>query len=370
MSKPRYIIISGIGLISPLGYSAWETFANLLSGMTLPDRMRELPDNLHPIEIARVTGSIGISHGSSTDPAVELAERAIREACTQAQVRPEGLPVITGASKGAVTNWHKEPLNVVLGSHGYWAWELTRRLKLGSVKNIVAACASGLYAVHHARQMLLAGKAKRVLVVTAEAALLPHFIASSQRLGILAKLTKEDYIGRPLDEKRDGFMLSQVGAAILLEASDQPQAGQWELCDTAVACEAYDMIRPAPGMPALSHIANELIGNREIDLLHPHATGTRDQDPQELAVYRKHVPHADVYANKGALGHTLGSAGLVSLVLACLCAKTKRRPPMPWINTPIEPSIKADFQHGDYRTHAIFATGFGGHVAGAVVGCV
>ena len=183
MSKPRYIIISGIGLISPLGYSAWETFANLLSGMTLPDRMRELPDNLHPIEIARVTGSIGISHGSSTDPAVELAERAIREACTQAQVRPEGLPVITGASKGAVTNWHKEPLNVVLGSHGYWAWELTRRLKLGSVKNIVAACASGLYAVHHARQMLLAGKAKRVLVVTAEAALLPHFIASYNALG-------------------------------------------------------------------------------------------------------------------------------------------------------------------------------------------
>lgn len=370
MPQPRHILITGIGLISPLGYSAWETFSNLLAGRTLPDRMAELPDNLHPIELARVAGSIGISHGSASDPAVELAERAIREACTHANVSPEGLHVITGASKGAVTRFFDEPQNVVLGPHGYWAAELTRRLKLGSVKNIVAACASGLYAVHHARQLLMSGKAQRVLVVTAEAALLPHFIASSQRLGILAPLLKEAYVGRPLDEARNGFMLSQVGAAILLQVSDTAKAGQLALLDTMVGCEAHDIIRPAPDMPALSHIAEHLIGDRHIDLLHPHATGTRDQDPAELAVYRRFAPDSDVYANKGALGHSLGSAGLVSLVIACLCAKTKRRPPMPWMNTPIDSRIKADLQRGDYATHAVFATGFGGHVAGAVMGRV
>ncbi len=370
MPSSRHIIITGIGLISPLGYSAWETFSNLLAGRTLPDRMAELPEDIHPLELAKVTGSIGISHGTMTDPAVELAERAIREACTQARISPEGLAVVTGASKGAVTRFFKEPQNVVLGPHGYWASELTRRLKLGPVKNIVAACASGLYAVHHARQMLLMGQVKRVLVATAEAALLPHFIASSQRLGILAKLTKADYIGRPLDEARDGFMLSQVGGAVLLEATDKLKRGDWQLLDTAVGCEAHDMIRPAPGMPVLTRLAEQLIGDRHIDLLHPHATGTRDQDPMELAVYRKHAPDADVYANKGALGHTLGSSGLVSLILACLCAKAKRRPPMPWLQSPIEPQIQAQLRQGDYSTHAIFATGFGGHVAGAVMGRV
>jgi 3-oxoacyl-(acyl-carrier-protein) synthase len=326
-----------------------------------------LPDDIHPIDLVRVVGSIGISHGSASDPAVELAERAIREACMHARISPEGLTVITGASKGAVHRFPKEPLAVVLGAHGYWASELTRRLKLGCVKNIVAACASGLYAVHHARELLLSGKAKRVLVVTAEAALLPHFIASSQRLGILAPMLKEAYIGRPLDENRNGFMLSQVGAAMVMEASDSPQAGQWELLDTAVGSEAYDIIRPAPGMPTLSHIAEQLLGDRDIDLLHPHATGTRDQDAAELAVYRHHAPVCDVYANKGAIGHTLGSAGMVSLILACLCAKTKRRPPMPWLTAPIEPQLSATLQLHDYRTHAVFATGFGGHVAGAVM---
>lgn len=367
MPQSRHILITGLGLVSPLGYSAWETFGNLLAGRTLPDRARELPENIHPLDLARVVGSIGISHGSATDPAVELAERAIREACTHARVSPEGLTVITGASKGAVTQLHKTPMNVVLGPHGYWASELSRRLKLGCVKNIVAACASSLYAVHAARQLLLRGKAKRVLVVTAEAALLPPFIASSQRLGILAKLSRDEYVGRPLDEARDGFMLSQVGAAILLQAVDEPQEGQWELLDTDVGCEAYDLIRAAPGMPVLSHIAQKLIGDRAVDLLHPHATGTRDQDEAELAVYRRQAPIADVYANKGALGHTLGSSGLVSMVLACLCARTKRRPPMPWITQPIETAIDAGMRQDEYRTHAIFSSGFGGHVSGAVM---
>lgn len=367
MANTPHIIISGIGLISPLGYGAWETFSNLLAGRTLPDRAKELPDDLHPLELAKVVGSIGVCHGSATDPAVELAERAIREACTHANVSPEGLEVVTGSSKGAVTHFFKEPLNVVLGPHGYWASELTRRLKLGSVENIVAACASSLYAVDHARQKLLVGKTKRILVVTAEAALLPHFIASSQRLGILAKLNKDEYVGKPLDENRNGFMLSQVGAAIVLEVVDQPQKGQWQLVDTAVGSEAYDVIRPSPQMPTLNHLAEKLMGNRSIDLLHPHATGTRDQDPMELSVYRKYTTQADVYANKGAMGHTLGSAGMVSLILACLCAKTKRRPPMPWLTKPIDDAICANLKQGDYKSHAIFATGFGGHVAGAVI---
>ncbi|MBL4700025.1 MAG: hypothetical protein JKX85_02105 [Phycisphaeraceae bacterium] len=366
-SPTRQIIISGVGLISPLGYGAWETFSNLLAGRTLPDRASELPVDLAPLELARVVGSIGICHGSSSDPAVELAERAIREACMQADISPVGMEVISGLSKGAVCKLPKEPLAVVLGPHGYWASELSRRLGLGQVINIVAACASGLYALHHARERLLSGKAKRILVVTAEAALLPHFIASSQRLGILANLTLEGYVGRPLDQNREGFMLSQIGAAVVLEAVDTPQAGQWELCDTAVACEAHDIIRPAPGMPGLSHIANKLMGSRSIDLLHPHATGTRDQDAAELAVYRAFAADADVYANKGALGHTLGSAGLVSLVIACLCAQARRRPPMPWLSSPIEDAICSSLKQGDYKSHAIFATGFGGHVAGAVM---
>jgi 3-oxoacyl-[acyl-carrier-protein] synthase II len=85
----------------------------------------------------------------------------------------------------------------------------------------------------------------------------------------------------------------------------------------------------------------------------------------------------DVYAVKGAIGHALGSAGLASLVIACLCAQVGRRPPMPWLEQPmnrsplpLEPSSRALLGGGladPKTTQAVFAAGFGGHVAGAVI---
>jgi len=96
--------------------------------------------------------------------------------------------------------------------------------------------------------------------------------------------------------------------------------------DPAIANEAHDLVRPAPVMEALSHIAQRLLADRHIDMLHPHATGTAHHDPAELSAVAPHLHNQpDGYACKGALGHGLGAAGLVSLVIACLCAKTRRR---------------------------------------------
>jgi 3-oxoacyl-(acyl-carrier-protein) synthase len=78
----------------------------------------------------------------------------------------------------------------------------------------------------------------------------------------------------------------------------------------------------------------------------------------------------DVYACKGAIGHGLGAAGLTALVLAVMAARTKRRPPMPWLITPISCGLPLDLSAPPSRAirrQAIFAAGFGGHVAGAVV---
>jgi 3-oxoacyl-(acyl-carrier-protein) synthase len=231
----------------------------------------------------------------------------------------------------------------------------------------VAACASSLIALHHARCALLSGRIERVLVVSAEAALLPIFISSYQRLGVLACLTPDGYRGLPLDANRNGFMLAEMGAAVLLEKRATP--GAIELVNTAVAAEANDMVRPSKDMAALHHIASQLLDKQNIDLLHPHATGTADHDPVELGVYDRCDAHInDIYASKGAIGHGLGTAGLASLVIACMCAKANRRPPMPWLKNPIDANIQADAPPDmSLHTQAIFAAGFAGHVAGAVI---
>jgi 3-oxoacyl-[acyl-carrier-protein] synthase II len=280
---------------------------------------------------------------------------------------------------------------LALGPHGYLAYHLRRRLGVASVWPVVAACASGLTALHLARLALLApGGPRRVLVVSSEAAILPLFIRSYRRLGVLPPLTPQGYRTRPLDRRRCGFVLAEQAAAILLErddagAGDPPGAGPLgaiELLDTAAFCEGYDLVRPAPGMPALRHLAARILAplvqgaghGAGAAVLHPHATGTFDNDAAELAAYAHVLGSAagavDVYACKGALGHSLGTAGLTALVLACLCGRTRRRPPMPWLEDPLATPLPLRAAAGvlpPASTHAVFAAGFGGHVAGAVV---
>ncbi len=397
------IVIAGWGLITPLGRSAWETFASLLAGKTLADRAAQLPKTIDPVGLVRSLGSVATAVHAAADPVVELAECAAREALFMADAQPHETDCITGMSKGAMHTLiaatqryiysHQQAsrpptpqptlpadadLAVTLGPHGYASQQLANRLGRTPLYNVVAACASSLTALHNARQWLLTNTAdprpSRVLVITAEAALLPLFIHSYKRLGVLPPLRPSAYKGRPLDRHREGFMLAEMGAAVVLERTAHPKPGQIELLDTAVANEPYDMIRPAPVMDSLSHIAAKLLAGRDIDLLHPHATGTPDHDPAELTTLARCLAcRPDVYACKGAVGHGLGAAGLVALVLACLCAKSNQRPPMPWLVEPLPPDqaalpIKATPPPQPINTQAVFAAGFGGHVAGAVIG--
>ena len=399
------IIIKGWGLVSPLGQDARTTFSSLREGRTIADRTKDLPSGVDPVELVCTAGTAGLTSDFAVDPAVGLAEQAAREALAMAEREPKDVHCLIGSSKGAVhaqisaverhltmtgkitklPHDHRPvspiadaELAVILGSHGYLAYHLKRRLGFCSHLSVVAACASSLTAIHQARMTLERNpsptKPRAMLVVTTEASLLPPFIHSYRRLGVLGPLTPTKYRARPLDRDRNGFMLSEVAAAVVLETDPQPKQGQIELVDTAIASDGHDLIRTATGMPAISHVAQKLLAEHPIDLIHPHATGTVEHDPAELLALAPYLASPpDVYACKGALGHGLGASGLVSLVIACLCAQSDRRPSMPWLRTPIhlEPHPFPISRHQpvakSIRTQAILAAGFGGHIAGAVI---
>ncbi|MEM8737597.1 MAG: beta-ketoacyl synthase N-terminal-like domain-containing protein [Planctomycetota bacterium] len=401
------MIVAGVGLLTPLGNSAWETFSALLAGRRLTDRVVGLEPDTAPVPLAQGLGGVSVGRHTATDPTVELAERAAREAAAEAGVSLAEVPTWLGTSKGAVTALGEtgmdeagQPANplplrlaqaVALGPHGYLSLHLAQRTGVEVRRHTVAACASSLTALHQARLALLPGSGTpagpdHALVVTAEAALLPIFIHSYQRLGVLAPLTLDGYRERPLHAERPGFVLAEAGAAVLLKRlppGQAPRPGQIELLDTDIATEAHDLIRPSPTMDALGAIAQRLVAGRPIAALHPHAPGTPEHDPLELRVLgdvlrqRPHPFHEEphppaVYANKGALGHTLGSAGLVSLVLATLAARTRKLPPMPWLDRPLahtplpltaRPVLPPDSNGG----HLVTAAGFAGHVAAALI---
>lgn len=483
MSMPSFachrLLIRGVGLVPPssLGRSAispWSTFQALMAGQRLGLSSSASDLSLSSVSLARQVGCAANAQADPADPSVYLAETAARQALTMANVASADTAAILGVSKGAMHAWtaaslvHGLPsrsvqscdyvqsfgqpiarplptdsaLAVALGPVGYLANHLARRLSLSALPmGVVAACASSLAALDMARRWMLdtdsPNPPRRVLVMTSEAAILPAFVHSYLRLGVLPISAGDPatYQQKPLDETRSGFVLAEQGAAILLEVYDGPPGCEptylAELLDTATACEAFDLVRPPslnknalppsplPPLPpppktgpsshlsppplksgntnsfaqyeyshqdssstlttALEHVAGMLMAGRRIDLLHPHATGTVENDRQEMAVY-DHLwrypsfasqPRPDVYACKGALGHGLGAAGLTALVLAVLCGKVKRRPPMPWLNQPM--ACGFDLSPGARalpasNTQAVFAAGFGGHVAGAIIG--
>ncbi len=386
------VAVTGLGLVTPLGHDAWSTFRALLSGRTIADRLAQLDEDTTPFNIARKVGGVKIARHDPVDPAIALAERAAREAITEAGAEALGLPTWCGCSKGAVVALERAadggpPHAAALGPHQWLASELSRRTGVDIRGHCVAACASSLVALDRARRAILHGQAQSALVVSAEAALTPMFVHSYRRLGVLAPLTLEGYRAAPLDEARGGFTLAEVGVAVVLRGV--PPGIAWpmqgsstapELLDTACLAEAFDALRPPQAMSALREVARRLLAGRPIAALHPHAPGTREHDATELRMLAEvlnaeremtqaHEP-VSVYASKGALGHTLGSAGLVSLVLACLMRRTKRRPPMPWLRSPMRGAampVSPETQGIADGCHAVFAAGFGGHTAGAIL---
>ena len=302
---PRRLVVAGVGLMSPLGFGAWSTFRSLLEGCSIADRAPRIEPGTDPVALVQGVGHVAVARQARDDPAAELAERAAREACEHAGVEPEGIATRFGTSKGAVGALSagfrdrgraaRCAAAAALGPQGYLSHRFALRTGARVTGHHVAACASSLVALDAAAKELRTPSRPPArgadpqrdhrLVVTAEAALLPVFIHSYKRLGVLAEPTPTGYRQAPLDASRKGFMLAELAAAVVLRAlppGDAPAPGAVELVDTALAGEAYDMVRPSPGMEALRHVAERLIVGRRVDLLHPHAPGTADHDPAEL----------------------------------------------------------------------------------------
>ena len=388
LPRNRSVRLAGLGLLTPLAVGAWPNFAALLSGRTLADRLPKLEEDTKPMPRVLAIGGVASARFASQDPAIDLAEAAAREACLEAGVSPAGLPAWIGTSKGAAAAHaaaadrllggpEAAPVRgsdaeaVALGPHALLSRGLAQRLGVTVVDHRVAACAASLVALDAASRDVASGRVDAALVVTAEATLLPLFVHAHRRLGVLAPF--DDYAGRPLSNNRRGFVLAECAAAVVLRAaepgdSSEPGAGGVELVATSVAADGFDLLRPAPGMPALRHVAAEVIRGEAVACLHPHAPGTPEHDPAELEALAAVAGSGPaVYAAKGAIGHGLGAAGLSSLVIAALCARTAKRPPMPWLGEPLESPFDLTPAPEDLPRglHAVFAAGFGGHVAGA-----
>lgn len=350
-------VITGIGLVTPLGLTADETWNSLLAGQFITTHSKA--DFESSSNMARVS---------------QLAIRAAREASGHCAAESmQDCALIIGTSKGPVEKWLSSParLSDLEGLTDFGLSEVASDVagKLGingPRLTISTACASGLHALIRGVLLIRSGEARRVLVVASESSVHPLFIESFRRLGIIAP---DDFGCRPFDQGRSGFVISEAAASVLLEKPDSLSGGI-AIENFAMGADATHLTRMSEDAEAFRQVLAGAISDRPFDSFHAHATATAQHDELELQVMEELAQKQDtaphLYSHKGALGHSLGAAGMVSVVINVLSHRHGVVPPNIQTHNPLPTRflhLSRDVQRWPIHRSLAVGAGFGGQIA-------
>lgn len=236
------------------------------------------------------------------------------------------------------------------------ATQLAARLgATGPALVVSTACTSGTTAFGVAADWLRAGRARRVLVVGADA-LTRTTVFGFRSLGAYTSSRP-----RPFDRGRDGMALGEAAAFVLLEEGEGI-----ELVGAATACDAQHLTAPDPEGDGVARAIAAALGGlpaAAVDHVNAHATATETNDPAEAAGLRRACPEAAISATKGATGHTLGAAGVLEAVFLLQSMLAGVIPPVLGLADPLEVDVAPVLRRRAQRVGISVNLAFGGHAA-------
>jgi 3-oxoacyl-[acyl-carrier-protein] synthase II len=205
----------------------------------------------------------------------------------------------------------------------------------------VSACATSGHAIGEATETILRGDADVMLAGGTEAPIHEAIFAAFSAMRALSRRNDDpEGASRPFDRGRDGFVMAEGSAALVLEDLDHARRRDVpilaEICGYAATADAYHMTLPAPGGSGAVRAGQRALEKAglapsEIDHVNAHATSTPEGDAAELAGFRtlfgEHAPRVSVTATKSAIGHTLGAAGAIGALAAILAIREGCVPP-------------------------------------------
>ena len=248
----------------------------------------------------------------------------------------------------------------------------------------VSACASSSHAIGESGEIIRRGQADVMVTGGSEAAVLPLAIGAFSTMHAMSRRNDDPQgASRPFDKDRDGFVLSEGSAVVILEEREHAlRRGvriYGELVGYGATADAYHITSPSPegeGNARSMRMALTGAGLKpsDIDYLNAHGTSTQPNDREETAaikqVFGEHAYKLMVSSTKSMSGHLLGAAGAFEAI-ACLLALREGCIP-PTINyTPPEPALGLDYVPNTARSKAIKTAlsdsmGFGGHNASLI----
>ncbi len=402
----KKIVVTGIGAISPLGATAADSWAALLAGESGASALLQpwVEELALPVKFAaqsRVLASDLLERHETKrlDPSSQFALIAGREAWADAgqpEVEPERLMVDWSTGIGGVWTlldaWDTlrergprrvlpmtVPMLMPNGPAAAIGMDLHAR---AGIHTVVSACASSTEALVNAYNHIQSGLADVVIAGGSEAAIHPLPIASFAAMQALSKRNDEPATAsRPYDISRDGFVLGEGAAALVVETEEHAKARgahiYAELVGGSVTSDAYHITAPDPEGSAAARAMKATIEGAgasvsDVNHINAHATSTPVGDIAEYNALRRvfgdAVDSIPVSATKASTGHLLGGAGAIEALFTVKALQERVAPPT--INlTQQDPEIGLDVVTAPRELGAgdLFAIsnsfGFGGHNA-------
>lgn len=428
----RRVVVTGIGVVAPNGIGKDPFWAACVDGLSGIGPIRSFDASQHPI---RVAGEV-----HDFDPTPWLPENCRKHVKTMGRAAkfgvgaaglamadsgisidredPERVGVVMGAgvvpvdlaelspmlsravqddgsfdvTQMATTEGSQSPLFPLwlikhlpnmIAAHISMAFQAQ-----GPNNTVVTACVAGTQAVGEAYRLIAHGDADIMLAGGADSRIDPLLLLAYAALGTLSKAERPaDELSRPFDRLRDGFVISEGAAVLVLEEYEHAKARNAtiyaEVSGFGSSFDAYSVTKPDPegrgGARAIKAALNEARADfRDVGYINAHGTSTRLNDAMETAavkrVFGDHARQVQLSSIKSMIGHSIGAAGAIEAAALALSLHHKLYPPTINLTHP-DPACDLDYipnsaREGPVKYGLSTSFGFGGQNGALVMAAV
>ena len=400
----RRVVVTGLGMVTPLGHNAADTWDALVEGRSGTARISQFdPEGFRSQVAGEVkdfdpTEFMDRKEAKRADRFAQFAFTSADEALRQARYTvpaDDGREVacIIGTAIGGITSLAREyevmrekgpgrvsPFLLPMMLPDMASGQLSIRLGTRGVNYALAsACASGADAIGEAANVIRRGDADVALAGGTEASISPIIVAGFAAAGALSEGdAPPERASRPFDANRDGFVIGEGSAVLLLESEEHARERDAhvlaELAGYCATSDAFHVTQPGEDAAGATRamegaIAQAGLAPDDIDYLNAHGTSTPLNDKLEtLAVKKTFGEYAyslPISSTKSATGHLLGAGGAVEAAVAILALRNGTIPPTINYETP-DPDCDLDYVPNAARAAPLRAVmsnalGFGGH---------
>ncbi len=402
----KRVVVTGLGAICPIGNSPQEAWENAVKGVSGVVSIPEFAEKGLKVTFgAPVKNYDPKDHFSRrdlrrTDPVTQMALYASRQAWEDsgldlAQEDPYDIGVLIGTGIGGfqslfagIEKYMREghstvsplllPMMLPDSPSGKVAIDFKLR---GPNMAISTACATGNNSIGEAYEMIRRGAAKAMLAGSSEVALVELTVATLSNMKALSRRNDDPaHASRPFDRDRDGFVVGEGAAVLILEELEHAKARgahiYAELSGYGSTCDAFHVTAPlenGEGAQAAMRFALRSAGLRPEDIgyINAHGTSTQLNDVSETraikAVFGPHAYNVPISSTKSMTGHLMGAAGGVEAVFSIKALENQFVPPTINLENP-DPECDLNYTPNvgvaaEIRHVMSNSFGFGGHNA-------